>query len=479
MTCTSLTCQDKNSSGLNTPPATVQQNQMRECHRPAREAGKGPQTLRAGPAGHPGVIPLGRSLWEPNRLEELRSTRPSPQRSALRAELGRGGWWNRGPVLRGTGAGTGVSGGGEPPCQRAQPPRRRGRIQQAVTFVSVERPESPLPQAAPSSRRLCSCLLQSKREVKGPGRAWEHPRLVGGGGPREGERSRLRGQHHPSLCSEKGLTHGEAPVTCHEESAENRAPSRTRAQHIRVTAVLGEPPGVAFWVSLKSLSLHLVTPGWAISNETKSARSSLPTCLERGADSLAGRNDLSSFTPRTGWKGRLGRLGLGANIHSRRLGHRSRCSCAGPSSPRSCSRASTQSPPPCRPFSSESGRAPAVWSQAEEAQTPPSHRGPNRALSCHFTEAQVREMEPSTGFPWGHPPRQLTVLLTGPVAAPSPARGSVGARSEEGRAEGRPLPVPTPRCTVGRGIPARPGESRSPVGTAALTLRPAQQRPGR
>lgn len=38
----------------------------------------------------------------------------------------------------------------------------------------------------------------------------------------------------------------------HGESAENTARSQTRAQHVRVTAVLGELPGTAFRVSLSN-----------------------------------------------------------------------------------------------------------------------------------------------------------------------------------------------------------------------------------
>lgn len=195
MTCASLTCQDKNSSGLNTPPATVQQNQMRERHCPAREAGKGPQTPRAGPAGHPGATPLGRSLWEPNRLEELSSTRPSPQRSALRAGLGRGGWWNRGPVLRGKGLGRGSQGAGSP-VRGPSPHGGEDRSSRQSLWSLWNGQQALCPGQSPGSRRLSSCPLQSKREVKGPGRAWEHPWLVWGGGPRESEGSRLRGQHH-------------------------------------------------------------------------------------------------------------------------------------------------------------------------------------------------------------------------------------------------------------------------------------------
>lgn len=53
------------------------------------------------------------------------------------------------------------------------------------------------PGQSPNSRRLSSCLLQSTREEEGRSRAWEHPWLVRGGGPREGEGSRLLGQHSP------------------------------------------------------------------------------------------------------------------------------------------------------------------------------------------------------------------------------------------------------------------------------------------
>lgn len=182
------------------------------------------------------------------------------------------------------------------------------------------------------------------------------------------------------------------------------------------------------------------------------------------------RNDLSSFIPRTGRKGRSGRLGLGANIHPRGLGRRSPHGCVGPSFLPSRSRASTLSPPPCRPSPrSLAGLQPCGASRGG-TNTAKSQGDPS-ALSCHFTEAQLRETEPSTSFPQGHPPGQLAVLLDALAAAPSPAQGSAGARSEEGWAEGRPPPPPTPLCTASRAVPARPGKSTGPGGQRGLQPR--------
>lgn len=145
--------------------------------------------------------------------------------------------------------------------------------------------------------------------------------------------------------------------------------------------------------------------------------------------------------------------------------------CVGPSFLPSCSRASTRSPPPCRPSSRSLAGPQLCGARQRRRRHCQVTGGPNWALSCHFTEAQLRETEPSTGFPRGHPPGQLMVLLNVPAAAPSPARGSAGARSEEGWAEGRPPPPPTPLCTAGRAVPARPGESTVPSGQRSLQPR--------
>lgn len=88
------------------------------------------------------------------------------------------------------------------------------------------------------------------------------------------------------------------------------------------------------------------------------------------------RNDLSSFIPRAGRKGRLGRLGLGANIRPGGLGcaHVTTWLC-GAQLPPLLQQGLDPEPSSLQAFFSEAGRAPAVWSQAEAAQTLPSHRG--------------------------------------------------------------------------------------------------------
>ena len=140
----------------------------------------------------------------------------------------------------------------------------------------------------------------------------------------------------------------------------------------------------------------------------------------------------------------------------------------GPSFLPSRSRASTLSPPPCRPSPrSLAGLQPCGASRGG-TNTAKSQGDPS-ALSCHFTEAQLRETEPSTSFPQGHPPGQLAVLLDALAAAPSPAQGSAGARSEEGWAEGRPPPPPTPLCTAGK-APVTSPKLPQPAPSRARTL---------
>ena len=125
VTCARLTCQDKNSSGLNTPCATVQQNQMRERHCPA-------WGRRGRAHGCPGQVQLppggGRLQGNTSGLVLAGASQapgahgPARNGRALRAGLGWGGWCGSRACAQRKGAGTGVSGGGEPPCQRAQPP---------------------------------------------------------------------------------------------------------------------------------------------------------------------------------------------------------------------------------------------------------------------------------------------------------------------------------------------------------------------
>lgn len=159
----------------------------------------------------------------------------------------------------------------------------------------------------------------------------------------------------------------------------------------------------------------------------------------------------------------------------------------GPASSPSCSRASTRSPPPCRPL-------PGVWQGPScvepgrgGADTAKSQGDPTGHFHVISRKPSAGRRSPPPASLGATPPGQLMVLLNVPAAAlPSPRL--CWGQSEEGWAEGRPPPPPTPLCTAGRAVPARPGESTVPSGQRSLqpraplyrTPRPAQQlfRPG-
>lgn len=176
VTCASLTCQDKNSSGLNTPRATVQQNQMLERHRPAwgrRGRAHGcPGQVRPPPGG--GGL-RGRHLWAGpgGSLTDSRSPRPSPcSERTLRAGLGRGGWCDQEPVLRGKGLGRGLRGRAAPTSEGPAPSAVRTDLACSCFGLCAKASKPSAPGSPPTPGgcpAACFRGREKRRGTAGPG----------------------------------------------------------------------------------------------------------------------------------------------------------------------------------------------------------------------------------------------------------------------------------------------------------------------
>ena len=248
VTCVRLTCQDKNSSGLNTPHYSSTKPDARASLPRLGEAGKGPRMPRAGPAAAWGRGPAGQHLWAGpgGSLTGSRSPRPSPQWMCPEGGAGMGRLvrieslhseergWDGG--LRGWGAP--MSEGPAPSAVRTDLTCSRFSL-----CAKASEPSAPgSPPTAGGCPAACFRAREKRRGTAGPGST---PGWWGEGGRRKVKEV---GSWASTLLNRQADPWGgSSELTWRKCRKHSPDPNKSSAHQSH--RCLRELPGMAFWVS--------------------------------------------------------------------------------------------------------------------------------------------------------------------------------------------------------------------------------------